>query len=75
LTNALVIGAASELGSKIVLGLNDRKVSVTAVSRSPLSAEVQNALKISRTSSEHKLVDSYLEIALDKDYKYIFFTT
>jgi short-subunit dehydrogenase len=74
-TNALVIGAASELGSKIVLGLNERKISVTAVSRSPLSSEVVNAFKITETNFEHKLVDSYLEIESDKDYKYIFFTT
>ena len=75
MTNALVIGAASELGSKIVLGLIKRKISVTAISRSPLSSEVVNAFKLSETNSEHKLVDSYLEIEPDKDYKYIFFTT
>jgi short-subunit dehydrogenase len=71
-TNALVIGAASELGSKIVLGLTERGISVTAVSRSPLSSEVVNVFKSTETDSEHKLVDSYLEIGFDKDYKYIF---
>jgi hypothetical protein len=75
MSNAFVICEASELGSLIVLGLNERKISVTAVSRSPLSSEVVNAFKITETNSEHKLVDSYLEIESDKDYKYIFFTT
>lgn len=75
MTNALVIGAASELGSKIVLGLTERGISVTAVSRSPLSSEVVNVFKSTETDSEHKLVDSYLEIGFDKDYKYIFFVT
>ena len=56
--NALVIGAASELGSNIVLELIKREVSVTAVTRSPLSTEVVNAFKITRTNSEHKLVFS-----------------
>lgn len=73
--NSLVIGAASELGSRIVLGLIKRNVSVTAVSRSALSLEVLNALKAADNRSIHYSVDNYLNLEIDKDYNYIFFTT
>ena len=75
MSNAIVIGAASELGSKFVLGLIERGVSVTAFSRSPLSVEVVNKIKTTTAKSEYKLVDSYLEISTNKDYKYFFFTS
>jgi len=73
--NSLVIGAASELGSRIVLGLVKLNVSVTAVSRSALSTDVLNAFKTANNHSIHNLVDSYLELEIDKDYDYVFFTT
>lgn len=73
--NSLVIGAASEIGSKLTLGLIQRNVSVTAVSRSRISMELQDAIKSAKTKSISNLVDSYLSLEIDKEYKYIFFTT
>lgn len=73
--NGLVIGSASEIGSRIVLGLIERNVSVTAVSRSKLNPDLLNAIKANKNQSIHNLVDSYLDLKIDKDYKYIFFTT
>ena len=70
---ALVIGAAGGLGSKFVLGLIERSVSVTAVSRTVLNEEVMRKIYAAEAKSQYRLVKNYLEITPDQDYNYVFF--
>ena len=57
---ALVIGAAGGLGSKFVLGLIERSVSVTAVSRTVLNEEVMRKIYAAEAKSQYRLVKNYL---------------
>ena len=63
------------LGARFIIGLLDRNISVTAISRSPLNPEVMSALNSSTTASSHQLVSEYTNTVLEGNYEYIFFTS
>ena len=75
MSRAIVFGAASDLGARFIIGLLDRNISVTAISRSPLNPEVMSALNSSTTASSHQLVSEYTNTVLEGNYEYIFFTS
>lgn len=75
MSRAIVFGAASDLGARFIIGLLDRDISVTAISRSPLNPEVMSALNSSTTASSHQLVSEYTNTVLEGNYEYIFFTS